>query len=78
MNILPSLTERRETAQDLRINVTKGYEACTDKVFKKYIGDFISRDEDDNARYLTAQALMVRASNNYKNMVQNGKLNTPD
>ena len=76
--LVRSLHEHGEYSSDLLINVTKGYLACKDKQFKRYISTIIERDEDDPLSILTVDQLMVKAANKYKSSVQNGTWKAPD
>ena len=65
--LLDTLTARGETTQDLVTNLFKGYAACSDKTFVKYIAD--RQDEYEDGRLdLDSNALMQMASNKYKIM----------
>jgi hypothetical protein len=62
--LLDALTARGESTSDLLTNLFKGYAACSDKNFVKYISDKQSEWEEGKA--LTSQQLMGYAANKYK------------
>ena len=65
--LLDTLTARGKTTHNLMTNLFKGYAACSDKVFVKYIAD--RQDEWEDGRVaMTAVQLMQIASNKYKTM----------
>ena len=68
-NLLQSLSKRGETTHDLLINLAKGYKACTDKKFVKYIANVIERDNDDSASILNLNVLMVKAAKIHKSLM---------
>ena len=76
--LIRSLSERGAVSHDIVINLSKGYMACQDKTFKKYVASIIERDEDDPTTVLTPDNLMTRAANKYKTLVQNGTWKAPD
>ena len=55
--------------EDLKINITKGYKACGDKTFKKYITDILNRDKDNLDQDLLIKTIMIRVANKHKSMV---------
>ena len=75
--LIRSLHERGEQTYDLLIHLKKGYLACKDSAFTKYITDLYQRDEDDESSDLTPDLLMVRAANKYKSLVQSGQWKKP-
>jgi hypothetical protein len=62
--LLDALTARGENTTDLLTNLFKGYAACSDKNFVKYIGDKQSDWEEGND--LSPQQLMNLAANKFK------------
>ena len=73
--LIDSLNARGETSQDTLVNLFKGYQAVSDKPFSEYINRLQESHEDGNT--ITADVLMQRAADKYKNLKQAGKWNAP-
>ena len=58
-----------ETTQNLIINLWKGYKACTDQAFKKYIDNLHSQWKHGK-EVLTAHELMTAAANEYQILLE--------
>ena len=53
------LNKHSEMTQDLLVSLTKGYMACKDKNFCKYISNLVTRYKDDKYSNLILNVLMV-------------------
>ena len=62
--LLEALNARGETTTDLLTNLFKGYAACSDKTFVKYIAD--KQADYEEGKDLESNELMVLAENKYK------------
>ena len=62
--LLEALNARGETTTDLLTNLFKGYAACSDKTFVKYIAD--KQADYEEGKDLEPNELMVLAENKYK------------
>ena len=65
--LLYSLKALGETTTDLNKNLFKGYVACSDKNFVKYIGERQEAWEDGREK-ITAEGLMLKSANRYKTL----------
>ena len=74
-SLVANLTARGERSTDLLNNLFKGYEACFDNNFIK----FIKRKKElyKECSPLTADKLMILARNKYDSLIEQGKWNTP-
>ena len=73
--LLISLKARGETTEDLISNLFKAYKSVPDKNFARYIQS--KEDEYDEGIMHTPEALMQRASNKYRTLVEDHLWNAP-
>ena len=74
--LVEGLKSRGETTQDLLVNLFKGYLACSDKEFVRYITT--KKDAHEEGVSINLDKLMTFADNKYKTLVQNETWNAPD
>ena len=72
---MDTLTSRGEDSSDILVNVFKGYEACTDSAFTKYINDLKDRWEEGGE--LTYEELMRKAEVKYSSRILENQWNAP-
>ena len=72
---MDTLTSRGEDSSDILVNVFKGYDACTDPVFHKYIVDMKDRWEEGGD--LTYEELMRKAEVKYSSRLLDNQWNAP-
>jgi hypothetical protein len=63
-NLLEALNARGETTTDLLTNLFKGYAACSDKAFVRYIAE--KQDDYEEGKNIDATELMILAGNKFK------------
>ena len=73
--LMDSLAARGEESHDTLVNLFKGYMATSDKTFTDYITRL--QESYDDGLELTAEVLMQRAVDKYKNLKQTNKWNAP-
>ncbi len=73
--LVQSLTARNQTANDLLVNLFKGYGAVSDKVFCAWL--LRKQDDNEEGEEITPDELMLSAKNEYDTMVEKGIWNAP-
>lgn len=75
INIVNGLKARGHTSQDVLANLFKAYKSIPDKEFVRYIKE--KEDSYDDGTDITAEALMLRAADKYKRMVEANEWKAP-
>ena len=74
--LIDGLRSRGETAQDLLVNLFKGYMACSDQEFVQYVKR--KQDAFEEGAAIEPDQLMKNTADKYKTLLQRGTWNAPD
>jgi hypothetical protein len=67
--LIDGLRARRETSQDLLVNLFKAYKCCKDPKFLDYVTG-IENAHDDGTAPMTADRIMIRTNNYYRKRIE--------